>query len=176
MDLDSLRKYAERYDISSTINQLRKMINLSPGVVILSDSATMKLNDLAQSGLSDIKFYQYAELLKENITNINLEHLAGKLRDISDKLPEGQESTRDSLQKNAHDLEHYHKDLVMPMAALSEQLSNSALTLQEHIKFNHGSMAEAIHSLVDEVKTAQQFLNEAGPEYVQYVRTTALFN
>lgn len=169
MDLDSLRKYAEKYSISSTIDQLRKMINLSPGVVILSESAMLKLNDLAQSGLSDIKFYQYAELLKDNITNINLEQLAEKLRDISHKLPESQDSIRDSLLKNAHDLEHYHKDLVMPMAALSEQLSNSALTLQEHIKFNHKSMADAIHSLVNEVITAQQFLNEAGPEYVQHV-------
>ena len=169
MDLDSLRKYAERYAISSTIDQLKNMINLSPGVVILSESARSKLNDLAQSGLSDIKFYQYAELLKENITNINLEHLASELRNIATKLPEGQDAVRDSLLKNAHDLEHYHRDLVMPMAALSEQLSNSALTLQEHIKFNHPSMAEAIHNLVEEVKKAQQFLNEDGPQYVQFV-------
>ncbi|XP_043279042.1 prominin-like protein isoform X2 [Venturia canescens] len=171
MDLDSLRKYAEKYSISSTIDQLRKMINLSPGVVILSESAMLKLNDLAQSGLSDIKFYQYAELLKDNITNINLKQLAEKLRDISHKLPSSQESIRDSLLKNAHDLEHYHKDLVMPMAALSEELSDSALILQDHIKFNHESMADAIHSLVNEVITAQQFLNEAGPEYVQHLAT-----
>ncbi|XP_011866926.1 PREDICTED: prominin-like protein isoform X5 [Vollenhovia emeryi] len=170
-DVESLRDYSGRYDINDTIQQLRRKISLSPGVVILKDSARSKLNDLAQSGLSDIKFYQYAELLAENITNINLEHLAKQLREVSAKLPEGQEEIRLSLEKNAHDLEHYHRDLVMPMATLSEQLSANALTLQENIKFNHSSMADAIHDLVDEVTKAQQFLNKDGPEYVQYLAT-----
>ncbi|XP_011640388.1 prominin-like protein isoform X2 [Pogonomyrmex barbatus] len=170
-DVESLRDYGGRYDINDTIQQLRRKISLSPGVVILKDSARSKLNDLAQSGLSDIKFYQYAELLAENITNINLEHLAKQLREVSAKLPEGQEEIRLSLEKNAHDLEHYHRDLVMPMAMLSEQLSANALTLQENIKFNHTSMADAIHDLVDEVTKAQQFLNKDGPEYVQYLAT-----
>ncbi|XP_018054393.1 PREDICTED: prominin-like protein [Atta colombica] len=169
--VESLRDYNGRYDINDTIQQLRRKISLSPGVVILKDSARSKLNDLAQSGLSDIKFYQYAELLAENITNINLEHLAKQLREVSAKLPEGQEEIRLSLEKNAHDLEHYHRDLVMPMAMLSEQLSANALTLQETIKFNHSSMADAIHDLVDEVTKAQQFLNKDGPEYVQYLAT-----
>ncbi|GAB1869021.1 Prominin-like protein isoform X2 [Camponotus japonicus] len=170
-DVESLRDYAGRYDINDTIQQLRRKISLSPGVVILKDSARSKLNDLAQSGLSDIKFYQYAELLAENITNINLEHLAKQLREVSAKLPEGQDEIRLSLEKNAHDLEHYHRDLVMPMAMLSEQLSANALMLQENIKFNHSSMADAIHDLVDEVTKAQQFLNKDGPEYVQYLAT-----
>ncbi|KAG5321983.1 PROML protein, partial [Pseudoatta argentina] len=169
--VESLRDYNGRYDINDTIQQLRRKISLSPGVVILKDSARSKLNDLAQSGLSDIKFYQYAELLAENITNINLEHLAKQLREVSAKLPEGQEEIRLSLEKNAHDLEHYHRDLVMPMAMFSEQLSANALTLQETIKFNHSSMADAIHDLVDEVTKAQQFLNKDGPEYVQYLAT-----
>ncbi|XP_077260123.1 prominin-like protein isoform X3 [Temnothorax americanus] len=170
-DVETLRDYSGRYDINDTIQQLRRKISLSPGVVILKDSARSKLNDLAQSGLSDIKFYQYAELLAENITNINLEHLAKQLREVSAKLPEGQEEIRLSLEKNAHDLEHYHRDLVMPMAMLSEQLSANALALQENIKFNHSSMADAIHDLVDEVTKAQQFLNKDGPEYVQYLAT-----
>ncbi|EZA49566.1 Prominin-like protein [Ooceraea biroi] len=170
-DVQSLREYAGRYDINDTIQQLRRKISLSPGVVILKDSARSKLNDLARSGLSDIKFYQYAELLAENITNINLEHLAKQLLEVSAKLPEGQEDIKLSLEKNAHDLEHYHRDLVMPMAQRSELLSVNALMLQENIKFNHSSMADAIHDLVDEVTKAQQFLNKDGPEYVQYLAT-----
>jgi len=174
-DVPTLREYAGRYDINDTIQQLRRKISLSPGVVILKDSARSKLNDLAQSGLSDIKFYQYAELLAENITNINLEHLAKQLLEVSAKLPEGQEDIKLSLEKNAYDLEHYHRDLVVPMAQRSEILSVNALMLQENIKFNHSSMADAIHDLVDEVTKAQQFLNKDGPEYVQYVRIALFF-
>lgn len=174
-DVRSLRNYTGRYDINDTIQQLRRKINLSPGVVILKDSARSKLNDLAQSGLSDIKFYQYAELLAENITNINLEHLAKQLREVSAKLPENQDDIKFNLEKNAYDLERYHRELVVPMAMLSEQLSANALMLQENIKFNHSSMADAIHDLVDEVTKAQQFLNKDGPEYVQHVGRIYLF-
>ncbi|XP_043250359.1 prominin-like protein isoform X4 [Colletes gigas] len=170
-DIATLRDYAGRYDINNTIQQLRHKINLSPDVVILTESAKLKLKDLAQSGLSDIHFYQYAEILAENITNINLEHLARQLREVATKLPEDQKDIRESLEKNAVDLELYHKDLVVPMATLSEQLSEKALTLQENIKFNHSSMAEAIHDLVDEVTKAQKFLNKDGPEYVQHLAT-----
>ncbi|KAG7210464.1 hypothetical protein KM043_011990 [Ampulex compressa] len=170
-DVNTLRDYAGRYDINNTIQQLRRKINLSPGVVILKDSARSKLNDLAQSGLSDIKFYQYAEFLADNITNINLEHLAKQLHEVAAKLPSDEEDIRQSLLKNAHDLERNHRELVVPMAMLSEQLSENALTLQENIKFNHSSMAEAIHDLVEEVTKAQQFLNKDGPEYVQYLAT-----
>lgn len=168
-DVGTLRDYAGRYDINNTIQQLRRKISLSPGVIILTDSAKSKLNDLAQSGLSDIKFYQYAEILANNITNINLEHLARQLWEVSAKLPEGQEEIRVSLEKNAVDLKYYHRELVIPMATLSEQLATKALALEEKIKFNHSSMAEAIHDLVDEVTKAQQFLNKDGPQYVQHV-------
>ena len=171
IDVNSLRNYVERYDINNTIQQLRRKIIFSPGIVIFSDRARRKLNDLAQSGLSDIKFYQYAEVLRENITNINLQHLAKKLREVSAKLPAEYDDTRDSLEKNAHDLDHYHRDLVMPMAMLGEQLSENALTLQEHIKFNHSSLTEAIHALVNETTQAQEFLNKEGPEYVQLVES-----
>ncbi|XP_066595040.1 prominin-like protein isoform X2 [Prorops nasuta] len=170
-DVDTLRSYAGRYDINNTIQQLRRKINLSPGVVILKESARQKLMDLAQSGLSDIKFYQYAEYLADNITNINFEHLASKLREVSAKLPPGQQEIKDSLDKNAHDLDHYHRDLVIPMITLSAQLSESALMLQENIKFNHNSMTEAIHDLVAEVTKAQEFLNTGGPEFVQNLAT-----
>lgn len=88
---------------------------------------------------------------------------------VAERLPDGQQEIRESLTKNAMDLEHYHKDLVMPMTQLSEQLSQSAEILQEHIKFNHTSMADAIHDLVQEVIKAQKFLNEDGPQYVHFV-------
>lgn len=169
IDLDKLQTYIDDNDISSNIDKLRQKINLSPGIVILSENATTQLNDLAQSGLSDIKFYQYAELLKDNITNINLEHLGHELRSVVGQLPNELQDIRDRLIKNAMDLEHYHRDYVTPMTTLSEKLSINALTLEEHIKFNHSSMAEAIHDLMDEVMAAQQFLNKDGPQYVQYL-------
>ncbi|XP_017759376.1 PREDICTED: prominin-like protein isoform X3 [Eufriesea mexicana] len=171
-DVGTLREYAGRYDINNTIQQLRRKISLSPGVVILRNSAKSKLHDLARSGLSDIKFYQYMEILEDNITNINLLHLAHELFIIASKLgDDGQEDIRHSVQNNRIELEHIHHQLVRPMAMLSEQLVARAMALEEKIRFNHSSMAEAIHNLVDEVTKAQQFLNKDGPEFVQQLAT-----
>ncbi|XP_078035778.1 prominin-1-A isoform X6 [Augochlora pura] len=170
-DVNSLRNYVGRNDINNTIQQLRQKISLSPGVVILTESAKSKLNDLAQSGLSDIKFYQYAEILANNITNINLTHLANQLKDVSAKLPEGQEHIKSSLETTAKNLEDTHKEYVVPMSMMSAMLSQKALMLQEKIKFNHSSMADAIDDLVKEVTEAQRFLNKDGPEYVKILAT-----
>jgi prominin 1 len=167
--VDSLRGYIDRYDINQTIHQLEQKISLSREYKIISEAAREKLNALAQSGLSDIKFYQYTENLKDNITNINLEQLGNRLRGLASRLPNGYDNVKEDLLKNAYDLEGYHRDIVSPMSNLSSLLSNSAIELQEHIKFNHTSMAEAIHSLVDEVDKAQIFITESGPAHVKMV-------
>ncbi|XP_011499437.1 PREDICTED: prominin-like protein isoform X1 [Ceratosolen solmsi marchali] len=167
IDVDSLRGYIDRYDINQTIHQLEQKISLSHDYKIISEAAREKLNALAQSGLSDIKFYQYTENLRDNITNINLEQLGSKLLDLALRLPRGYDNVKEDLLKNAYDLEGYHRDIVNPMSNLSSLLSSSAIELQEHIKFNHTSMAQAIHSLVDEVDKAQIFITESGPAHVK---------
>lgn len=168
-DVNTLHDYRGRYDINETIQQLQRKISLSPNVIILTETARKKLGELAESGLSDIKFYQYMDVLRDNITNINLEHLAKQLRDVASQLPMG--DIRRRLEMSVHDLEHYHKELVRPMTMLSEELVTKADELEQKIKFNHTSMAEAINDLVDEVAKAQDFLNKNGPEYVKQLAT-----
>lgn len=169
MDVNSLRGYVDRYDINETIHQLEQKINLSHDYKIISQSAREKLGALAQSGLSDIKFYQYTENLKENITNFNLEQLASQLEELAARLPASHEFIKKELLKNAYDLQECHQEILEPMNNLSNQLSERAVELQEHIKFNHSSMAEAIHSLVQEVDKAQVFISQRGPKYVKMV-------
>lgn len=164
-----MRSYIDRYDINQTIRQLEQKISLSHDYKIISQSARDKLDSLAQSGLSDIKFWQYTDNLKENITNINLEQLGTKLRELASRLPRGNEEIKEELLRNAHELEQCHRDIVTPMSNLSNQLSDSAGELQEHIRFNHTSLSEAIRSLVNEVDNAQMFITKRGPTYVKLV-------
>lgn len=175
MDVNSLRDYIDRYDINQTIRQLEQKINLSHDYKIISQSAREKLGALAQSGLSDIKFYQYTENLKENITSFNLEQLSNQLEDLANRLPRGHEFIKKDLLQNARDLQECHQEILEPMNNLSNQLSDQAVELQEHIKFNHSSMAEAIHSLVQEVDKAQIFISQRGPKYVKMVRRKISF-
>ena len=135
------------------------------------------MNALAESGLSDLRFYQYTENLKDNITNVDLDQLATRLRELASRLPNSYEKNYQTIKRDligyANDLENYHKNIVIPMVNWSGQLSDSAMRLQEHIKFNHTSMADAIHSLVAEVDKAQKFITESGPQHVKVVSTTA---
>ena len=176
VNVNSLKEFINRYDINQTIHQLEQKISLSRTYKIISDGAREKLVALAQSGLSDIKFYQFTDNLRDNITNINLDQLGGKLRELATKLPGEYEDIKEDLVKNAYDLEGYHRDIVIPMSNLSHQLSDSAMELQELIKFNHSSMTEAIHSLVEEVDKAQIFISESGPTHVKAVLYFKLFD
>lgn len=174
IDLDTLRSYVDRYAINQTIHQLEQKISLSHKYEIISRTAREKLNALADSGLSDIRFYQFTDNLKSNITNINLEQLALNLRELAGRLPSGHDSIKEDLLKNAYDLEGYHRDIVVPMSNNCSQLSDSAAELEEHIKFNHTSMTKAIHSLIEEVDEAQKFITESGPTHVKIVSVTYL--
>lgn len=168
-----MRGYIDQYDINQTIHKLEEKINLSDHkeYKIISKTAKEKLNALAQSGLSDLKFYQYTENLKDNITNIDLENLASKLRELAGRLSNDHEEVKEDLLKNAYDLEGYHRDIVIPMTNWSNQLSNSAMRLDEHIRFNHTSMADAIHDLLTKVDKAQKFISQKGSQHVKTVNS-----
>lgn len=170
-----MRNYVDQYEINKTIQKLEEKISLSGTYEIISREAKMKLNALADSGLSDISFEQYTENLKENITNINLEQLAEKLRDLASRLPKSYSEIKDELEKNAYDLEGYHRGIVASMTNLSHQLTSTAVELQEHIKFNHSSMADAIYKLINEVDKAQDFITKKGPTYVKMVKPNFFF-
>ncbi|XP_058796560.1 prominin-like protein isoform X2 [Phymastichus coffea] len=167
VNVESLRGYIDQYQINDTIHQLENRISLSHNYKIISESAREKLTALAESGLSAIKFDQFTDNLRDNITNIHLDHLAVKLRELRDRLPPGNDDIRDDLEKNAFDLEVYHKSIVVPMTNLSNQLSDKAVKLQEHLKFNHSSLAAAIPSLIKKVDKAQVFISQEGPEHVK---------
>lgn len=167
MDLNTLRTYIDGFKIKETINELQKKIRVSSNVTIFPDKAKMKLENLKDSGLGEIKFDQYINNLKDNFTNFNLKDLANKLNSVATQLPAGNE--RNTLTKNANLLLKSHSDHVVPMTKLSDELSENAMKLEEHVKFNHSSMGEAIRHLVSDVTLAQQFLNEEGPKCVQRV-------
>ena len=169
IDLDSLKGYIDRFQINQTIQQLEQKINLSRSYKIISEGAIGKLNGLAESGLDSINFDQYTDNLKDNITTINLDHLARKLRELATTLPNGHEDIKEDLLKNAYDLEGYHRDIVIPMSNISNVLTERAAELQVHIKFNHTSMSDAIHTLIEEVDKAQEFISKSGPSHVKIV-------
>lgn len=175
MDLKNLSEYVERYDINSNIEKLKNKINLTPNVVILTAEARRKLEALADSGLGEIKFDRYANVLRENITNMNLLDLAEKMDEVAENLTDNHREIKRNLSLNANTLRDIHKSLVVPMTETSEMLMATAENLQETIKFNHSSIQNAIRVLIDEVQRAQDYLNDRGPQIVHGVHNFLFF-
>lgn len=175
MDLKNLSEYVERYDINSNIEKLKNKINLTPNVVILTAEARRKLEALADSGLGEIKFDRYANVLRENITNMNLLDLAEKMDEVAENLTDNHREIKRNLSLNANTLRDIHKSLVVPMTETSEMLMATAENLQETIKFNHSSIQNAIRVLIDEVQRAQDYLNDRGPQIVHGVHIFLFF-
>lgn len=60
-----------------------------------------------------------------------------------------------------------HQDhYVTNMLDISQQLESTANQLQEHLRFNHSSLRNAVEHLLDEVEQAQHYLHKEGPKIV----------
>lgn len=63
----------------------------------------------------------------------------------------------------------HQEDHVTAMQNISERLEFTANQLQEHLRFNHSSLRNAIEHLLFEVEKAQKYLRNEGPTIVTKV-------
>ncbi|KAF4522990.1 hypothetical protein B566_EDAN009582 [Ephemera danica] len=142
-----------RNDIVDQLNEteLEQQIRLKSDVVMLTDGARQHLLNLANSPLSDIDFTAYNDLVENQITSIDLKKLAKVVY---------------YLQNEAMFLESSQIQIVDVMTHLSRQLRANTTALQEDLKFNHSSLREAVHGLIREVESAQNYLSQNGPDDV----------
>ncbi len=81
-----------------------------------------------------------------------------------------------SLLNSALYLEVHQKRQVTEMTAIVKDLESTAVQLQEHLKFNHTSLKNAVEHLVGEVQLAQEKLLKEGRTIVTKVSTVILLN
>ncbi|XP_044733523.1 prominin-like protein [Chrysoperla carnea] len=143
-------------------------ITMDHGITILTKEAKGKLQKLADSGIGDIKFDRFTEILRDNITSISLTDLSHKLTDTANKIGDKQDlqQIKLSLQRNALYLETFQNTLVVPMVQSAEDLKETAVRLEEGLKFNHSSFNEAVNYLLKEVEEAQEYLQTNGTKDV----------
>lgn len=73
-------------------------------------------------------------------------------------------------------LKVHHDHHVTNMLEISQQLESTAIQLQEHLRFNHSSLRNAVEHLLVEVEQAQQYLYNEGPTIVVKVSNIDLLD
>lgn len=71
-------------------------------------------------------------------------------------------------------LKMHQEQHVTAMLVISQQLESTANQLQEHLRFNHTSLRNAVEHLLVDVEQAQTYLLNEGPTIVNKVRRNTL--
>ncbi|RZF46662.1 hypothetical protein LSTR_LSTR002525 [Laodelphax striatellus] len=166
VDISQVTNYASHYNISERINELIRNIRLDQKVNILTPNAVRQLHRLANSSLNNIDLQKYTNVLSEKITSIDLQQLANALYETEKKLPAEHKTIRNSLRIQAQYLELHQRQQVQSMLELSRYLEGNSTQLNEHLRFNHSSLSEAVHKMLHQIEQAQTFLNTQGPQIV----------
>jgi prominin 1 len=178
-DVSGLRSWRKRYGIGDFIENLKRKIRLDDlkDIQILSPEAERELVDLAESEISDLNFKQYTQLLREQITAMDLVKFTARLRQVKDRLSRTQRRiVGPAIDNEALFLDQMQR-VVMDMKLAMKDLVNSVEALEQEAQHSTPNLRESLRSLIKQATTATQFLRKKGPELVnkltdQYVNET----
>lgn len=94
-----------------------------------------------------------------------------KLQDTASAISSNSEmgEVRISLKNQALHLKTYQENLVTPMTQQTKEMLDVAKRLDRNLKFNRSSFEEALTDIVQEIKDAQDFINNKGKDFVREV-------
>lgn len=110
--------------------------------------------------------------LNETITLQNLSEIAEKLNQTAEAIKNDPQlaQVRTSLKNQAILLQNYQFTLVDPMKANTVEMRDLAQNIDRTLKFNRTSFGVAMTELQEEVKAAEQYIQQNGTQFVQEVR------
>ena len=179
-NISTMTDWRTNYGIGEYIENLRNKIQLEEltQITLLSPETSTDLQELAESNISDMNFSNFTTLLENEITKIDLSNFIDRLKDLKDQVYRF-DSTRaiaPKLENEALWLGTMNK-VVEEMELVVQHLKETVNDLEENSKFNHSSMREAIHSLLNQTNRATEIIQKDGPELIssltdQYVTET----
>ncbi|XP_069697439.1 prominin-like protein isoform X3 [Periplaneta americana] len=167
VNISEVSDYKSRYGIDNVINQLKTRIDFGGNVTILTEDAKFELQRLAHSNITRINFTMFAEVLNKSIVNIDLETLAGQLRNTAKEITSASYDIKKTLMKQADILDALQFEVVRHMEAQVRTLDKKTKALEETLKFNHSSLNESINLILLEVTNAQDYLNNTASKEIK---------
>ncbi|KAJ9580215.1 hypothetical protein L9F63_004158, partial [Diploptera punctata] len=167
VNISEVSDYKSRFDIESKINQLKTQIDFGGNVTILTEDAKYELQSLARSNITHINFTIFADVLNKSIVNIDLETLANQLRKTASEIASTSPDIKWSLEQQADILETLQYQVVRQMEKQVQILDKKTRILEANLKFNHSSLNESIQLILDEVTSAQDYLNNTAAKEIK---------
>ncbi|XP_055915367.1 prominin-like protein isoform X2 [Eupeodes corollae] len=172
-DIESIKEYPAQLNVTKTLREFVDGINFESKIVILSEENEQRIRAIATSGLNNFDRDKFTDNLNENITIYSLKALASQLRKTADKIKgTSMNDVQVGLRNQALHLETYEDNLVLPMREQTRELIALAEELQSKLSYNHKSFERSIESLVEEIKQAQNFINEDGRTFIKKTAET----
>ncbi|XP_063917747.1 prominin-like protein isoform X2 [Zophobas morio] len=170
-DLDEIKNYLNKFNINQTLVNLNLTSLESLGnFTILGENDMQLLESFANSGLGDINFDEFKDLLSTNFTTVNLTDLSNELGTLINEIekvnnPDSQELI-DGLQVNKLNIDMYQEKIVEPMILNATKVIHLAEKLDDQLKFGHSSFEVAMDSLVKELKQAEEKIQNDGYKFL----------
>ncbi|XKL60926.1 hypothetical protein PGB90_007983 [Kerria lacca] len=171
IDISEVANYPNKFGVNDRIIELVNNIKLDYDINIITEDASNLLRHLAYSELNNINFPAYTNVIGEKMTSIDLLQLATALNETASQLPPLYINITYSLYNSAMYLQTHQIYQVAEMISITKELESIAAQLQEHLKFNHTSLKNAVEHLLEEVKTAQEKLQIRGRGIVTKLAT-----
>ncbi|KAH9416445.1 Prominin [Dermatophagoides pteronyssinus] len=161
-NLSEIIVFKEKNNIQKYLNSLLNRLNINPtNFVLLSDEGKELLKVLKETPLETLNFSGFANSIKHSITPIDLELLAKKLENESNRLPDYEIENIAKLRNIVLDLRS-SKELINLIIQKIENLTKNAERIEMKSQFNGKSLRETLNILLRQANEAQQFINQKG--------------
>eukprot|EP00090_Calanus_glacialis_P030997 TRINITY_DN5063_c0_g1_i1.p1 TRINITY_DN5063_c0_g1~~TRINITY_DN5063_c0_g1_i1.p1 ORF type:complete len:942 (-),score=271.59 TRINITY_DN5063_c0_g1_i1:188-3013(-) len=168
-NITELTNWRSNYGIGEYIENLKNKIQIKElsGITLLTPETTRDLEELARSGISDMDFSKFTEILEDEITKIDLRSFIRHLRTVREQVSRypSIKFVATKLGNEALYLENMNR-VVEQVKLTLRHLKESVNQLETNIKFNKSSLREAIHTLIGQANRATGVIRSRGPELI----------
>jgi len=168
-NITELTNWRSNYGIGEYIENLKNKIRIKElsGIKLLTPETTRDLEELARSGISDMDFSKFTDILEDEITKIDLRNFIRHLRTLREQVGRypSIKFVATKLGNEALYLENMN-DVVEQVKLTLRHLKESVNQLETNIKFHKSSLREAIHDLIGQATRATGVIRNKGPELI----------
>ncbi|CAH1986353.1 unnamed protein product [Acanthoscelides obtectus] len=167
----SLEEIKQQFNLSKYIKDMQDNVNniIDDDFYLLDETNRKTLEKLSDFD-PGVDFGKFQDELKQNFTNLSLDEILDKLKEIVAILDDERYlQTKSELNLSILHIDTYNEKLLKPMNHTAYEAIETAIDLDESLRMNSSDFHTAIQTLMDEIISAEHVLKEKGSVLIQEV-------
>nr|CAI5843522.1 unnamed protein product [Callosobruchus analis] len=167
----SLEEIKQQFNVSKYIKDMQEKVDniIGKDFYLLSEPNWKTLEELTKFDPA-VDFERFQDELKHNFTNLSLDEISSRLKEIVDILVDPKyQPTKTEVQLSILHIDTYNEKLLKPMNETALKVIATAQELDRSLRMNSTDFHTAIRTLMDEIDQAQRVLNKKGSTLIQKV-------